>query len=167
MLRISKVQNFIAQSVVSELSDKLHSKVTLGSVDYKFFNTISLNELCVEDQQRDTLLYVRHANAHFKFWKIFKSKILITSVELDEFYGNLKIDKAGHSNLDFVIKAFKKPKTKDSTNVEYRIDHFEMKNSAFSYTNLKAYKRNPKSAFNGNMLKFSKINIYYQNLILS
>lgn len=155
---MSKVQNFIAQSVVTELSDKLHSKVTLGSVDYKFFNTISLNELYVEDQQRDTLLYVSHANAHFNFWKIFKSKILITSVELDEFYGNLKIDKAGHSNLDFVIKAFKKPRTKDSTNVEYRINHFKMKNSAFSYTNLKAYKPNPKSAFNGNKLIFSKIN---------
>ena len=155
---MSKVQNFIAQSVVTELSDKLHSKVTLGSVDYKFFNTISLNELYVEDQQRDTLLYVSHANAHFNFWKIFKSKILITSVELDEFYGNLKIDKAGHSNLDFIIKAFKKPKTKDSTNVEYRINHFKMKNSAFSYTNLKAYKANPKSTFNGNKLMFSKIN---------
>ncbi len=155
---MSKVQNFIAQSVVAELSDKLHSKVTLGSVDYKFFNTITLNELYVEDQQRDTLLYIKHANARFNFWKIFKSKILITSVELDEFYGNLKIDKAGRSNLDFVIKAFKKPKTKDSTNVEYRIDHFKLNNSAFSYTNLKMYKAQPNNTFNANQLKFNKIN---------
>ena len=100
---MSKVQNFIAQSVVTELSDKLHSKVTLGSVDYKFFNTISLNELYVEDQQRDTLLYVSHANAHFNFWKIFKSKILITSVELDEFYGNRKQKIQQMSNTGLII----------------------------------------------------------------
>ena len=158
LLRISKIQNFVAQSIVRELSDKLHTKVTLGSIDYKFFNSIDIHELYVEDLQHDTLLYTKVANARFDFWSLFHSKVMITSIELDHFYGNLKIDKTGKSNLDFVVNAFKKPKTKDSTNVSYHIEHFVLKNSAFSYTNLKSYRELPNGVLNGNKLRFQHIN---------
>jgi len=158
LLKVSKVQNFIAQTVVSELSDKLKSKVTIGTIQYKFFNSISIENLYVEDLHRDTLLFTQQASAQFDFWKLFKGKVLITSVELNQFYGNLVVDTAGHSNLDFVIKAFEKPKTKDSTNIEYRIKHFKLINSSFSFTNLKNYKKLPQNIFNGNKLKFKNIN---------
>ncbi|MEI7504931.1 MAG: hypothetical protein WCJ61_16775 [Paludibacter sp.] len=85
MLQYSVIQNYIAKNVIAELSNKLHSKVTLGSIDYKMFNTIKINDLYVEDLQHDTLLFVHQANAGFQFWKIFKGKIIINSVELDQF----------------------------------------------------------------------------------
>ena len=158
MLKISKIQNFIAQVVVRELSDKLHSKVSIGNIEYKLFNTISIEDLYVEDLQRDTLLYTKQANANFDFWKLFQSKVIITSVEFDQLYGNLVVDKKGRTNIDFVIKAFEKPKTKDSTQVTYRIKHFKITNSTFSYTNLKQFKGLPKNVFNGNNLRFRQIN---------
>lgn len=152
------IQNFIVQNVVTELSNKLHSKVRIGSVDYKLFNSISINDLYVEDLQQDTLLYVRNIDAQFKFWKFFKGEIIINSVELDRFYGNLVIDTAGHSNLDFVLKAFEKPKSKDTTSVSYQIKHFKLSNSTFCFTNQKQNKIQPRNVFNANMLKFTNIN---------
>ncbi|MEI8085177.1 MAG: translocation/assembly module TamB domain-containing protein [Paludibacter sp.] len=152
------IQNYIAKNVVAELSKKLHSKVTLRSIDYKMFNTIKINDLYVEDLQHDTLLFVHQADAHFQFWKIFKGKIIINSVELDQFCGNLVIDTAGHSNLDFVIKAFEKPKSNDTTTVTYQIQHFKLLNSRFSFTNKKLYKQLKTNVFNGNKLRLNHIN---------
>ena len=154
----SMIQSAITRAVVSELSDKLHTKVTVGEIRYELFNDISIHRLYVEDQQRDTLLYVDKMDAHFDFWEFFNGKIIISSVAFDRLSANIRIDKAGHSNLDFVIKAFKKPASKDTTAVEYRIKRFRMNNSSFSFSNLKQFKPLPNGEFNGNKMKFSSIN---------
>ena len=152
------IQNYIAKNVMSELSNKLHTKVTLGKIEYKLFNSISINDLYVQDLQKDTLLYIHKADAKFQFWKIFKGEIIINSVELDQFYGNLVIDTLGVSNLDFVINAFKKTTPTDSSTVNYQIEYFKLKNSTFCYTNNKFFKPLKNNVFNANKLKFKQIN---------
>jgi len=159
LLQNSSVQNRIAQIIVKELSTKLHTKVSIGHVDYKFFNVLSVNELYVEDLHKDTLLYVQDVDAHFNFWQFFKGKIIFTSVDIDQLHGNLVVDKAGHSNLDFIIEAFKKPQTTDTTQVEYRIKHFKVHNSTFTYNNYQHFKCMPAGVFNANNLKFRDINL--------
>jgi hypothetical protein len=158
LLQNNKIQNRIAQIVVKELSAKLHTKVSVGHIDYKLFNVLSVNDLYVEDEHKDTLLFIHDADAHFNFWKFFKGKIIFTSIDINQLYGNLVVDKKGKSNLDFVINAFKKPQTNDSTQVEYRIKHFKLHNSTFSYHNFQHYKSLPNGVFNGNDLKFTNIN---------
>jgi len=152
------IQTFISNAVVFELSNKLHSKVTVGKIEYTLFNSITIQKLYVEDLQKDTLLYVDRADAHFDFWEFLHGKVLISSVEFDQLYGNIIIDKEGHSNLDFVMNTFKKPASKDTTQIEYRINRFKVHNSSFHYTNLKQFKALTKGVFNGNKMKFSNIN---------
>ena len=158
LLQTNIVQRYVTKAIVYELSDKLHSRVTIGSIRYKPFNDISIHDLYVEDQQKDTLLFVGQSDVHFDFWEFFHGKILISSAEFDHLYGNIIIDRAGHSNLDFVIKAFKKPASKDTTQVEYRVNRFKLHNSSFNFTNLKQFKALAKGEFNGNKMRFSKIN---------
>ncbi|MFM2290584.1 MAG: hypothetical protein RIS29_397 [Bacteroidota bacterium] len=158
LLQNSSIQQVIAQNVVKQLSEKLHTKVTLGEINYKLFNVISIDDLYVEDQHRDTLLYVGNADAHFKLWDFFKGKIIFTSVELDRFSGHLKIDKNGHSNIEFIIKAFSKPQKKDTSAVEYQIKEFKLKNSTFTYYNAKSFKPAARGLFNGNDLRLRAIN---------
>ncbi len=158
LLQNSMIQNYISKVVITELSNRLHSKVSVGKIEYKLFDDITIHDLYVEDLQKDTLLFVNQADAHFKFWEFFQGIIIFTSVDVNQLYGNLIIDKTGHSNLDFVIEAFKTPQTKDSTQIVYRMNHFKLKNSRFSFTNLKEFKSLPDGIFNGNKLKFKKIN---------
>jgi hypothetical protein len=158
LLQNSKIQNYVAQSVVTELATKLHTKVSVGKVNYKLFNVFSVNDLYVQDLQQDTLIFVHQADAHFNFWKFFSGKIIFTSIDIDQLHGNLKVDKSGNSNLDFVINAFKHAQTTDTTQVEYHIKHFKLHNSTFTYHNLKLLKNSPKGVFNGNNLKFNNIN---------
>ena len=153
----SKIQGYIAQAVVKELSGKLHTKVTLGKVEYKLFNTMAISDLYVEDLHRDTLLFVHKADAHFDFWKFFNGKVHFTAIDLDQLYGNLIVDKSGRSNLDFVIKAFQKPPTNDTTVIEYQIKQFRLKNSRFDFTNFQYLRTLPQGVFNGNKLRFRKI----------
>jgi len=158
LLQTNRIQRFISDTIVFELSQKLHSKVTVGKIEYSLFNSISIQRLYVEDQQKDTLLNVGKLDLNFDFWEFLHGKIIIYSVNVDRFYGNLVIDKSGHSNLDFVLKAFKQPASKDTTQIEYRIKQFKLKNSSFSFTNLKQFKQLTKGEFNGNKLRFTKIN---------
>ncbi|MDD4968524.1 MAG: translocation/assembly module TamB domain-containing protein [Paludibacter sp.] len=158
LLQTNSIQQTITKAIVAELSDKLHSHVSVGSIRYKLFNDISMDDLYVEDQQKDTLLFVKQVDAHFDLWEFFHGKIIISSVVLDRFYGNIIIDKAGHSNLDFVINAFKKPASKDTTSVEYQVKRFKLKNSSFNFTNLNQFKPLPNGVFNGNKMKFKAIN---------
>lgn len=158
LLRTSIIQSYISKAVVSELSDKIHSKVRIGKIEYKLLNDISIHDLYVEDQKKDTLLFINQIDAHFKFWKFFQNKIIFSSVELNRLYGNLIIDKDGHSNLEYIINAFKNPQKKDTTQVSYEIRSIHIRDSRFSYTNLKEFRNLPVGVFNGNKLKFKKIN---------
>lgn len=166
-VQTSMMQDYISKVVTSGLSDKLHSRVSVGKIQYKLFNAISIRNLYVEDLQKDTLLFVNEANAHFKFWKFFSGKIIFTSVDLNQFYGNLIIDKKGQSNLDFVINAFKTPQTKDTTQLVYQINHFRLRNSRFNYSNFKELENLPNGVFNINKLKFKNINSEFSLNILN
>ncbi len=157
LLQNSNIQQVVARAVVKELAAKLHTKVSVGKVEYKLFNVLSINDLYVEDLQKDTLLFVGKADAHFDFWKFFRNKIIFTSVDIQRLHGNLVVDKNGHSNLDFVIKAFQKPQKQDTTLVEYRIKRFRLHESVFTYRNYHLYKKSPRGVFNGNNLKFTGI----------
>jgi len=158
LLQNSMMQDYLTKVVESELSNKLNSKVKVGRIEYHFFNDILINDLYVQDQQKDTLLFVKKIDAHFKFWDFFKGKVIFTSVEINQLAANLIIDKKGHSNLDFVIEAFKTSSKKDTSQVTYRISRFKLINSRFTYLNQKEYVKLPIVVFNGNNLRFKNIN---------
>jgi len=158
LVQTSVIQNYIAQTVVSELSNRLHSKVSVGKIEYEFFDAISIDDLYVEDLHRDTLFYAKNTSAHFSFWKLFRGKVKITSFELDRLYANLVVDSAGHTNLDFVLKAFQQPQTKDSANVVYQINHLRLINSSFNFTSHKRQAIIPAGVFNGNKLRLRNMN---------
>ncbi len=158
LLQTSRIQDFITSTVVYELSQKIHSKVTVGRINYTLFNDIALHDLYVEDQHKDTLLFVGQADAHFDFWEMFRGKIIIYSIKFDKLYGNVVINKAGQSNLDYIIDAFKQPPTNKPSNTEFRIRSFKLINSALRYTNYKELRPLPKGIFNGNKLNVTGLN---------
>ena len=83
------MQNSITQTLVKELSQKLNTKVSVGEVHIKLLNRLVINDFYIEDQQKDTLLYVDKVNAHFNLWKLFNKKITIHSAEFQQLFGNI------------------------------------------------------------------------------
>lgn len=144
--------------MAQELSTQLHSKVKVGAVDYKLFNAISIQDLYIEDLNRDTLLSTKALDAHFDVWKIMNGDIDITSLEFEELSCNLILNKNGLTNLDFILKALQKPKTDTLSQVSYHIKDFKLRNSNFSYTNLKSIISIPPTTLNFARLRFKAIN---------
>lgn len=60
-----KVGTALAQRVVEEVSRTLGSHAHIGGVEYRFPARLSLRDIYIEDQQRDTLLYLDEVYAHF------------------------------------------------------------------------------------------------------
>ena len=76
------VQNYIADQATRQLSEKLGTRVSIGKVDYQFFNSFSFDSLYIQDQQKDTLLFVESGKADFDFWKFFSGKFIFKKINI-------------------------------------------------------------------------------------
>jgi hypothetical protein len=157
LLQSNKIQNYIVHTVTKQLSEKLNTRVEVGKVNYKLFNSLEISNVYIEDLNKDTLIHVNKADLHFLFWDFLKGKVVFTDVKLIELSGNITIDKQGKTNIDFVIEAFKNPKP-DSSLVEYRIKKLIIKESAFNYTDLRKNQSLQSNVINFGRLKVEKIN---------
>ncbi len=132
LLSSSKVQNKIVDKVASSFSEKLNTKVSVGDVHYKLFNTFKLNDFYIEDLNKDTLLYVERAYAKFSPSQLFHKQLVFHSIKLDDVEANLRIFDDKTNNLQFLIDAFKKPdKDKTKESVQFNFKNIELARSSF------------------------------------
>lgn len=159
LLNTSWAQNAIVQKVTKELSETLETEVSVGKINYRLFNTFHLNNLYVQDLNKDTLAFVQKLEADFDFWQIFKGKLLFNTIEIDKFDANLTFDLKGVSNLDFIIEKFKKPKKRDTSKpIEFNIKDIKLKDSSFRLLFREDSLQKSKTQFNGRNMFFSAIN---------
>ncbi|MDR1585092.1 MAG: AsmA family protein, partial [Prevotellaceae bacterium] len=158
LLQNNKIQNYITQSVVKNLSEALDAKIEVDNVYYQFFNTILVKKLYLEDLQKDTLLFVEKVNLRFSLPHLLKGQILIQSAELNAFQGNLVIDRTGGSNADFLLKALSNPDKTSSSGMAFDIKKLTLKNSSFSLTNPNAKQPAKAGSFDPGKFKFNDIN---------
>ncbi|MBN2765618.1 MAG: translocation/assembly module TamB domain-containing protein [Paludibacteraceae bacterium] len=159
VLQSSAVQNYIARLVTKSLSETLETKVTIGTVNYKLFNRISINDIYVEDRQKDTLIFVEKAYVGFSVRQLFNSRLSFHAVEFKKPVFHLKADSTGTTNLDFILKALKNDSTNDSSKVEYRIRKLDIKDAVFSFTRSKAHKANVPGVFNPDSIWLSNLDM--------
>jgi len=157
-LKNSRIQNFFSDIIENEISHKINSKVTIGQIDYRLFNTIRIKDLYVEDLQNDTLLHVEKTYLNFQFRELFKGKILFNAIEFKHLRGNLKQYSNGKTNLDFLIEAFKKPDTNRKSEVEYQIENLQLNESEIHYKVFSNTKAKRKSKFDPANMHFRAIN---------
>lgn len=132
LLQNNKIQNFIVDLLTRELSEKYQTNISIGSIDYRFFNQLKMQQLYVEDQQGDTLLYVDRLNAGFEFWKFFRGRIVFSHFELQQLYANISTDTTGVNNFDFLFVDDKE--RADSTMIDLRLDRVKLQNSTLHYS---------------------------------
>ncbi len=134
ILHLPKVQTWIIKKVASSLSDKLHTTVSIESVDFTFFYQLKFKKLLIEDQSKDTLLYAGAARININDWFFAKDKIVLKYVGLDDAVVNLKRTNA-EWNYQFIIDYFSSPsKTKTKTNkqITFEFNRAEFNNIRFN-----------------------------------
>jgi hypothetical protein len=83
-LKIPAVQNFVAQKVVTRLSQELKTKVTVKRVNFSLFNFMNIEGLYIEDLQKDTLLYAGVAQVKITDWFFLKDKAQLSYIALSD-----------------------------------------------------------------------------------
>lgn len=154
----------MAKKAAVYLSDRLHTRVEIGSIDIQFFKKLVFENLYVEDLHHDTLLYSKElkldiANINFKHHKIdikdivlFNTKASLVKYKTDE---NL--------NFQFIIDAFGSSDTSKkvpsipwdisfrevtllNNDFTYRDEHDTVKTSGINYSDIHASKINSRFA---------------------
>jgi len=129
ILHFSPVQTWLVNKVAKDLSGKLHTRVTIQKVNFRFFNRMVLAGLMVEDRQKDTLLYAGTARLNITDWFFFKKKAVIKYVDLDNAIINMN-RKDSLWNYQFLFDYFVTPKKSSSPKkgIEFSLDELQLNN---------------------------------------
>lgn len=121
LLQQPSFQTWTTKRVTNYLSEKLDTKVEIGSVDIDFFKKIVLEDIYIEDLSRDTLLYAGKLKADLSLFSFWQQEVNIAGIDLENAKVNLKrTPKDSTFNFQFLIDAFT-PETQDTTAAPWRI----------------------------------------------
>lgn len=129
----SAFQTFAVNTYLSSLSKKLKTTITVEKVDVSFFNEVNLQNLYVEDLNKDTLLFAENLTADIGQFS-YKMKIIeLEEARLTNAYFNLKkYENDTVTNLQFIIDHFKSDKKTPSSWV-FALNKVKLNNIRFNY----------------------------------
>lgn len=129
ILQIPPVQNFLVRKVATAFSDKLHAKVRIQYIRYRFFDKMEMKGLLVEDQHKDTLLFAGNARVNITDWFFLKNKATLKYVALDDAVVNMQRTDSVW-NYQFLVDYF--GGSKDSSAKKKGGIEFDIKIATFS-----------------------------------
>ena len=114
-IRIPYVQNKIVQEAVSFLEERIGTKVTLKSIYIAFPKKIVLEELYLEDQHADTLVFLGRISLDTDLMSLLQHRIELSTIQIDESVIHISRAKNDSAfNYDYIIDSFSADKS-DST----------------------------------------------------
>jgi len=106
LIQIPIIQDKIKDKAVAYLEDKIHTKVTIGHINIGLPKNVILENVYLEDQQKDTLLYAGKLDVNISLFKLMDNIVEINSVDLNRITANITRSKDSIYNFDYIIKAF-------------------------------------------------------------
>jgi len=131
-LQSNSVQTWLTQKIGNYLSEKLNAKITVDAVDISFFNNVILHGVYVEDQNKDTLLFVHRLEAGINSLSFSDHRLGLQKITLNGSYTNIYSDSSGVLNLQFILDEFR---SQDTAKPGWDIECGKLcvENSGFSY----------------------------------
>lgn len=161
-LQTSYVQTQIAQYFSKQLSESIGAKVTISKVHFRFFDSLSINELYVEDLHQDTLLYAESIDANVEGFYLNFHQLDFDDVKLNNTVFKVK-QYVGEKDLSiqFLIDYLDPPKKVKTPNKNKPFEMFfwdvSLNNVTFEFKNLKHEQGNKGNLMNYDDLRFENI----------
>jgi hypothetical protein len=163
VLQISEVQTFLVKRVTDHFSNEIKSTISVGRIEFNFFNKLSINDILIKDKNNDTLIYSQKLIAGFKKIDFGKKSFRLGRVILFKPVIGLITDSTGMMNLTWYLGLLKNPAdTIKNSNSKISIDQIDISGARFSLIN-KAGLRG-KTKIDLNNLKLSSINGIIEDL---
>ena len=136
----SFVQTKLTQAIGNYFGNKWNTTVRVDRVHLEPFKRFGLDNLYIEDQHGDTLLFASKLNIHFKRLRIFSGIISINEMALDDAHIYIRNYKGEeHLNFAFILDYFNQNSTKDTIEdankekLRISFNEFELNNARFIY----------------------------------
>ena len=139
LLSMDRVQNYLIQHATKFASEYLESRVEIGRIDIDLLSRVHVYDFYVEDPERDTLLYVREAEAHIASLDIKGEGLRFKGVKAKRAAFNLREMASGELNIRPIVR--KISKQNGQSTFKMYIDDIEVTESRFRYERLEH--RNP------------------------
>lgn len=105
------VQTYIAQKATAAFSKELKTVVKIGSVEFDFFRNLHLENVYIEDQQGDSMLFAQVIDLQLKKYDGAKRKIDFYNLEYSNGFINIGHHKNMRgNNIDFLVRYFNPPR---------------------------------------------------------
>ncbi len=131
LLHVPSIQTWLVKKVTTDLSKKLHTKVSIESVDFTFFYKLQFKKLLIEDRSKDTLLYAGSAMVNVNDWFFTKNNINLKNIQLDD--ATFKVQRRSKEwNYQFILDYFQDTiKDNSKSNLILDLKKLRVKNLRF------------------------------------
>ncbi len=157
VLRIPEIQTFMVNRITGHFSERIKSTISVGRVEYTFFNKLVLSDLLIKDQNNDTMLYSQRISAGILRLDFAGNNIRLGHVNIDQPVIALITDTTGLMNLTWYLDLFKTPDdTVKKGETRFSVNRITIQDGRFDLLNRT---RQPgKSLIDFNNLRLSGIN---------
>jgi TamB, inner membrane protein subunit of TAM complex len=135
-INFAPVQNWLVQKVANNLSQRLHSTVSIKHVDFSLFNKMLIEGALVKDKNNDTLLYAGVVKVNITDWFFLKNKPVLKYISLQNAVINLH-RKDSIWNYQYLVDYFSSPKknnTPKKNTVVFDLKEIQLQNIQFNKT---------------------------------
>ncbi len=160
------IQNFAVDYLSSKISDRIGTRVEVGHIAIKFFNRVELEDVFVQDYQKDTLLYVGSLGVGFRGFDFVNNKLMLSSVELQRTSFFLKQDSTRTMNLKRVLNNFRSDKPKVPAEKPFALSAAVLKIDSVHFKLRKHIIKNKPKGVNFTDLDVSDFSFHAQNIEL-
>ena len=166
LLQIPDLQTFLLSRVSAYISKETNSTLTVGRVEYKFFNRLSVDDLLLKDQNNDTLIYSEKLVAGIRQFDIKNKSVTLGRIILIKPFVGLITDSTGSTNLTYFLNLLKKSAdTTAKVKSSFFIDQIDIRDARFSFINHSG--RKSKSPVDFNNINLTGINTVIDNLYIN
>lgn len=142
LLNYGPTEQALTHFVAKELSNKIGSEVSIGNIEIGLFNRLMLEDVCIKDRQKQTMLKAQTITAKIELKSLFKDQLALRTVSLLDANLNLyKQKKDSATNFQFVIDAFASKEKKKKSELDLRINSIILRRTNVAYNEcFKPYK---------------------------
>ena len=133
LLQTSSVQTFLVKRITSHFSNQIKSTISIGSIEYRFFNKLSISDLLIKDRNNDTLIYSWKVMLGIKRLDFKKKSFRLGRVSLIKPVIAFITDSSGMMNLTWYLNLLKNPSdTIKKTGSRFSVDQIDINDARFS-----------------------------------
>ncbi len=132
-------QNFVRGKVENYLTKKLHTRVEIGKLSVSFPNSLTLKNVYIEDQTKDTLISGGMLKVDINMLKLLTNEIQIKEINLENITAKIKrVNQDTVFNFQFIVDAFMSNQKDtstihDSSTLNMNIDNIVLNNIRLLY----------------------------------